>query len=98
MCLRAEVPAAVSSCSTVHNARAALGLRLRKHGLAEQFSVTHASLRELLTALEQTGLAEQDSNRGTAVPRDDAEEADRPKHIQLCSTRTAVERYHAYLL
>lgn len=89
---------AVSTCSAIHDSRAALGSRLRKHGLAEQFSVTHASLRELLTALEQTGLAEQDSNRGTAVHRDDAEEADRPKRIQICSTRTAVKRYHAYLL
>lgn len=97
MCVRAEAPAAVSSCSAVYNSLAALGSRLRKHGLAEQFRFTHARLRELLIALGQTGLAEQDSNRGTAVPRDDAEEVEWPKRFQICSTRTAVERYYACL-
>ena len=46
------------------------GSRLREHSLAEQFGVSRARIREVLAALEQTGLIEREPNRerSSAVP------------------------------
>ena len=62
------------------------GSRLREQGLAEQFGVSRARIREVLAALEQTGLIEREPNRGAIVRRASAAEL-----LQIFDVRESLE-------
>lgn len=62
------------------------GARLREQSLAEQFGVSRARIREVLAALEQTGLVEREPNRGAVVRRASAAEL-----LQIFDVREVLE-------